>query len=170
MCANQASAYPFGYTLSWAFLRSPKTQIALSARHREHGLEPSHWSELVGSSIFNLKLDIPWISSNDTDRMLCKLSFGHCYQNANAPKRGLIAELPWRLYDILIRVERMGVFEVGGGLNPLLSYTSRCGDDRVWSTSIGVNDIMMSSQKRFQRKRTDAECRFKVFNGRLAHI
>jgi hypothetical protein len=35
-------AHPLGYTLSWAFFRSPKTQMALSARQREHGLLPSH--------------------------------------------------------------------------------------------------------------------------------
>lgn len=35
-------AHPFGYTLSWAFFRSPKTQTALSARHLEQGLAPSH--------------------------------------------------------------------------------------------------------------------------------
>jgi hypothetical protein len=40
--SRRMGAHPLGYTLSWAFLRSPKTQMALSARQREHGLAPSH--------------------------------------------------------------------------------------------------------------------------------
>lgn len=39
---NRIAAYPFGYTLSCDFLRSPNTQIALSTLHREQGLDPSH--------------------------------------------------------------------------------------------------------------------------------
>ena len=37
---------------------------------------------------------IPWISSNDTDRMLCILFYGHCCRNASAPRLVLIGELP----------------------------------------------------------------------------
>ena len=36
-------AYPLGYTLSCDFLRSPNTQIALSALHRLQGVAPSHF-------------------------------------------------------------------------------------------------------------------------------
>src|SRR5271154_3017226 len=38
-----ACTHPFGYTLSCDFLRSPKTQMALSALHLLQGLDPSHW-------------------------------------------------------------------------------------------------------------------------------
>jgi len=41
-CCSSISTYPFGYTLSCAFFLSPNTQIALSALHLLHGLEPSH--------------------------------------------------------------------------------------------------------------------------------
>lgn len=37
-------AHPLGYTLSCDFFLSPKTQMALSARHLLHGLAPSHWA------------------------------------------------------------------------------------------------------------------------------
>ena len=39
---KRTATYPLGYTLSCDFLRSPKTQIALSALQRLQGLAPSH--------------------------------------------------------------------------------------------------------------------------------
>lgn len=115
-------AHPLGYTLSWAFFRSPKTQMALSARQREHGLLPSH----LGPGQFWLSFFlspclchcyIPWISLNDSDRKLCIRACGH-YLNASGRTMVLIVGQPWLCVYVCMWRRRKGVDEskIRGGI------------------------------------------------------
>lgn len=91
-------AHPLGYTLSWAFFRSPKTQMALSARQREHGLLPSHlgpgqfgcWIAMPISFVWY----IPWTFLDDNDR---KLYIRACGRHLSVSDRRmvLIVGQPW---------------------------------------------------------------------------